>query len=313
MIIRTQNRVAQSRWTLSFTAVYAALACLAAGVLTRQLWIQPLLLAVSTLMLIEFNNANSLIRIYSRMVSSSFLVMMTMSAFLLPSTEVAVTQMAFILFYLYFFKAYQDPTSAGWVFYAFMGIGIASITFVQILFFVPVLWILLATNVLAFSARTFFASILGIIAPYWFVGGYYAYMNDLDYFRRHLLELLQLAPAFNMGILDEHRIITGCFILLLAVLGSVHFLIYSYQDKIRTRMMYETFITLAACSIAFTALQPRHFDKLLGMTIVTTAPLIGHYLALSHSKISNICFFVIIALALTITAYNLWMPSPIFS
>ncbi len=51
----------------------------------------------------------------------------------------------------------------------------------------------------------------------------------------------------------------------------------------------------------------------LAMAIVTTAPLIGHYSALSHTRISNICFMALIAMALIITLYNLWMPLTIFS
>lgn len=133
-------------------------------------------------------------------------------------------------------------------------------------------------------------------------------MGDWEYFARHFAELLLLAPMFNLSGLDSHRIVTGIFVVLMALLGMAHFLIYSYQDKIRTRMVYETFITLDLCIFLFILFQPRLFDVLLSMAIVTTSPLIGHYMALTHSKISNICFFAIIAMALSITAFNLWMP-----
>lgn len=303
-----QTRIAQSRWTLPFTAVYAAAACLANGLATEHLWIQTALLALSTLMMAELNNANALIRIFSRTVSCSFLVMSTMAAFLLPSVDAMVAQVGLVGFYLYFLKSYQDQTASGWVFYAFFFVGIVSIVFVQVLFFMPILWVLLATSILAFSARTFFASLLGIAAPYWFVGAYYVYRGDLAFFARHFAELVRLGPAFDLAVLDSHRLVTGAFVLLLALLGAAHFLIYSYQDKIRTRMVYETFITLDLCIFALMAVQPQHFDRLIAMAIVTTAPLIGHYLALSHNKLSNLCFFAIIAMALGITAFNLWMP-----
>ncbi|MDD2602579.1 MAG: hypothetical protein PHC48_02550 [Prevotella sp.] len=308
-----QTRIARSRWMLPTVAIYAAIVCLAEGVVTQQLWLQIILLAVSTLMIAELNNANSLIRIYSRTVSSSFLIMTLMAIFLLPSIKVAVTQLTVICFFLFLFRAYQNSSATGWVFYAFCSLGITSIVFVQVLFFMPILWILMATNVLAFSARTFFASILGVIAPYWFVGAYMFFTNDLDFLPRHFIELAQLGPVFDLSILDEHRLITGAFILLLAIIGSVHFWIYSYLDKIRTRMIYEILIILDACCFVFIVLQPQHFDVLLAMNILITAPIIGHYLALSHTKVSNICFFIIIALALLITVYNLWIPSPIFS
>lgn len=261
----------------------------------------------------EFNNANSLIRIYSPMVSCSLLVMTVMSSFLFSAVEPFVVQASLITFFIFFFKAYQNPTATGWIFYAFVALGIASIAFVQVLFFVPVLWILMANKVMAFSARTFFATLLGITAPYWFLASYYFYVGDVDYFARHFIDLAQIDSVFNLSMLDEHRIATLTLIFLLALVGSLHFITYSYLDKIRTRMIYETFITLDICCFALIAVLPQYFNQLLGIAIVCTSPLIGHYLALSHTKISNIFFFVIIALVLTITAYNLWMPLTIFS
>ncbi|MBM6992192.1 MAG: hypothetical protein I3J02_02865 [Prevotella sp.] len=312
MITYTQTKIAQSRWSLSFTAVYAVLVYFAAGLVTRELWIQLLLMGVSALLMVELNNANSLIRIYSRMVSCSFLVMTTMATFLIPSIDAAVIQTSIIGFYIYFFKAYQDQTASGWIFAAFFALGIISIPFVQVLFFVPVLWILMATNVLAFSGKTFFASVLGLIGPYWFVAAYYISIGNMGWIPYHFMELTHIEPAFNFTIIDTPRLITAVFILLLALLGSIHFLFYSYLDKIRTRMMYEILITLDVCCFAFILLQPQHFDKLMAMSIVTTAPLIGHYLALSHTKFSNIFFLLILFIALVITAFNLWMPSLIF-
>lgn len=313
MTTRTQTKIAQSRWALTGTAIYAALVCIASGAIAQGLWAQLLLLGVSALLMAGLNKAYSLVRIYSQIVPCSFLVMTTMSVFLLPSLGTAVTQLSLIVFFLCFFNAYQDPSATGRMFYAFLALGIASMAFVQVLFFVPILWILMATHVLVFNARTFFATLLGITAPYWFALAYYTYMGDMGYFARHFTELIQIDSVLNLALLDEHRIITLGFIFLLAAIGSLHFLTYSYQDKIRTRTIFETFITLDVFCFVLIILLPQHFDKLLGMAIVTTAPLIGHYSALSHTKISNISFLAIIVMAFIITAYNLWMSLTIFS
>ncbi|MBP7857207.1 MAG: hypothetical protein KAZ98_04970 [Prevotella sp.] len=313
MIIRAQNRIAESRWAFPVTAIYSVLLCFVLGIVERQLWIQTALMAVAALMMVELNNANSLIRIYSRMVSCSFLVMTMLAAFMFDSIPVGIVQLTFIAFYQSIFRAYQDQDAVGRVFYAFFAIGVASVVFGKILFFLPVLWILLATNVLAFNVRTFFASVLGIIAPYWFVGAYYIYMGQLSRLWEHMVDIAQFDRPFDFSVLDTPRIITLVFVLVLALLGSVHFLLYSYQDKIRTRMLYEMFITLDACCFVFLFLQPQQFDNLLSMAIVTTSPLIGHFLALTHSKLSNIAFFLIVVTALAVTAYNVWSSLAIFS
>lgn len=305
---RIQNRIAESRWALPTTAAYGILVCLAAGMFSIGHLLETVLLLVATLMMVELNNSNSLIRIYNRMVSCSFLVMTTMSSFLLSSPEAGMVQVAFIAFLLLIFKAYQDKEAAGWVFYAFFAIGLGSIVFVQLLYFVPILWILLGANILALSGRTFLASIIGLIAPYWFVGAYYILTGHLEVLASHFMTLAQLGEPLAIATLGEHRLVTLLFILLIAVISSVHFILYSYKDKIRIRMIYEMLITLDTCCFIFILLQPQHADMLLSMSIVTTAPLCGHLLALSHTRLSNVFFFVTIAVAVAITAYNLWMP-----
>ena len=84
---RIQNRVAGSRIALPVTAVYALLVCLINHLVGQSLWLQLLLLAVSTLLMVQLNNINALIRIYSRMVSCSFLVLMSMVTFIFPGLE----------------------------------------------------------------------------------------------------------------------------------------------------------------------------------------------------------------------------------
>lgn len=305
---RIQNRIAESRWSLPATALYGLLVCLVAGLFAVDHLLEFVLLVIATLMMVELNNSNSLIRIYSRMVSCSYLVMTTMASFLLSSPEAGMVQVAFIAFCLLIFKAYQDKDAAGWVFYAFFAIGLGSIVFVQMLYFVPVLWVLLATNILAFSSRTFIASLLGLIAPYWFVGAYYILTGHLEVLADHFAALAVFSQPLILTGLDEHRIVTLLFILFVAAISSIHFILYSYKDKIRIRMIYEMFIALVTCCYIFIILQPQHTDMLLSMSIVAAAPLCGHLLALSNSKVSNIFFFVITALALILTAYNLWMP-----
>lgn len=302
---RIQNRIAQSRWALPITAVYGLLVCLAGGLITERLWLQFLLLLVSTVLMAELNNTYSLIRIFSRMVSCSFLVMTTMSLFLFKSLDVGVVQLSFISFLLLLLRTYQSPTDTGWVFYSFCALGVGSVVFPKMLLFVPILWILMAVYVQSFSAKTLIASILGLIIPYWFVAAWLLYNDNMGYLATHFISIFQFHKPFDFTIISFHQLLTFLFIVALSVIGAVHFNIYSYQDRIRIRMIYEMFIVLDACCFVFAVLQPQYFNELLGMSIVLTAPLIGHFLALTHSKLSNIVFFILVAIALFITGFNL--------
>ncbi len=308
MIKRAQNRIAQSRWSLPVTAIYGLLVFLLSGMAEQRLWPQLLIVSASTMMMVILNNSNSLIRIYSRMVSCTFCAAMFMIPFLFTSLRTGVAQLSFIVYLFFLFHAYQDKGAVGRVFYAYLSLGIGSLAQVELLYLVPLLWVFQATNVLSYSFRTYSASLLGLLVPYWFVGGYWLYMGLPEEFVRHFLPLTTWHPFFDYSSIDIHRWFTVSFVGLLGIIGSVHFLAYSYQDKIRTRMIYEMFIGLEVCFLAIIFLQPHYFDLLLSLLIVTVSPLIGHFFALTRSRITNIMFFVLILAALSLTLYNVWKP-----
>lgn len=306
MIKRTQNRIAESRWALPICAAYTLLICLISGLFSEGIWAQLALTAIATLLMVELNNRNSLIRIYSRMVSCSFLVMTMMTPHKIESIDGCIVSMCFVAFYLALCNAYQDKKATGYVLWAFAAIGVASIVWIQILLFIPVLWVLTATNILAMSLRTFVTSILGVIMPYWFLSAYYIYIGDIMPIVDHIAAIANFEPLFIYKNCSINDFLPLCFIILLAITGSIHFLRTSYKDKIRTRMIYEMFITMSVATIVLILLQPQHANIATHLLIISTAPLIGHFLALTSTKITNIASLAIMATALVITALNLW-------
>lgn len=278
---------------------------LAAGFVTEVSWLNFALLFVSVMMMVELNNSNALIRIYSRMVSCSFLVMTTMSLFLFQTVDVAVVQITFIAFLLLMLRSYQEPNATGLTFYAFCALGIASIVFPQILLFLPPLWIVMATYIQNFSPRTFLSSIIGVIAPYWFVTAWLIYTGKYAWLGTHFISILQFGTPFYLVDVKLQEWLTFALVLLCAIIGSIHFLMYSYQDRIRIRLIYEMFIVLDGLTMFFALIQPQHLDCLLGMAIVLTAPIIGHWLALTSSKLSNIVSMLLAAAAFALTIYNM--------
>lgn len=308
IVKRFQNRVAESRIALPVTGVYAFAVCALGGLFTEQLWVQFVLLAVSSFLMMELNNVNALIRIYSRMVSCSFLVLAVMSQYLVVDVRCGIVQACFIAFYLFLFSAYQDNRAMGRVFYAFLMLGIASTMFVQILFFVPLVWVLLCTNLMVRSFRAFVSSLFGLLVPYWFMVAYYLYIDDVNSLLDHFLQIAQFGPVLGWMDMPVSHILTAAYVAILAVVGMIHFRLNNYKDKIRTRMLFEIFSVLALAAIVFMILQPQHIDYLLALLIVSTSPMIGHYIALTNTFITNISFYVMLVVALIITCVNLWMP-----
>ena len=305
---RFQNKVAESRYALTLMAIYALGVWYLGGLVENQLYLQLAFLCVSAYLMIEINNSNALIRIYSRMVSCSFLALTSMATFLFPSLRESIVQLCFITSYTIIFHIYQDKDSPGQIFYAFLCLGIASVLFIQVLYFVPLLWLLIGFKMMAFSFRMFFASIVGLITPYWFLAPLSFFTGHFDSLVEHITSIASFQPLFQYQRFNDHHYITFAFVCLVAIIGMVHYLRNSHMDKIRTQMIYELLMWMNLLTVVFIILQPQHYEILLGMMIVNTSPFIGHFLALTHTRLTNVTFYLLIFLILFITAYNLWIP-----
>ena len=309
---RIQNRIAEGRYSLPIVAIYALCIWYLGGLVGQKLYIQLAFLAVSTYLMVELNNSNALIRIYSRMVSCSFLALTSMAIFLFPSLKIALLQLCFITFYIILFHTYQDKQSPGLTFYAFLCLGVGSLAFVQVLFFLPFLWLVMMFYLMAFSHKNFWASILGITLPYWLLAPVAILSGNLDMFISHFSQIAQFQPLFQYQQLNDHHVVTLLFVVVLAVIGTIHYLRRSYLDKIRNRMLYFSFMMVGALALVFVILQPQHIEPLTCIIIINTCPLIAHFIALTHTRATNMLFCLIIACILLLTAYNLWIPSLLF-
>lgn len=303
-----QNKIAASRFSLPVTATLAALVWVAVGLKTGNIWVEFAFTIVSTLLMVELNNRNALMRTYSRMVSCSFLALMTMATLPHPELKAAIVTLCIIAFYLILWNGYQDHQSAGWTFYAFFCIGLASTVFIQIGYYLPILWILMMFFTNSFSIRTFMASIIGVIAPYWFAAGYYFYTDNTQWLTDHFADFINYHDLFDYSQVTGHQVINIAFILFLGILGMVHFLHTSYADKIRTRMIYESFIMMNVVTLIFLILQPQHTYELGGIMIVNTAPLIAHFITFTKGRLSNITFIAILVVMLIIMLFNIFIP-----
>lgn len=270
-------------------------------------------LALSTYLLTVMNNAYALIRVYSRMLPCAFLALSCMACFLFPALHGAITQLLVIATYLILFQTYQDTTSTGRTYYGFLCLGLASLTHVHIIFYLPLFWVLMWTNLQALSWRTFFASLLGLITPYWYIGCWLIYQEDFTPIVTHFSPLWEFQPFFDFSVLNIGQTATLILLVAFSMLGAIHFWQTSFLDKIRIRHFYSFFIRMNLLTCLLICLQPQHYDPLIRIAIINTAPLIAHYISLTHSRVSNILFYLILILVLSLTAYNIiWMQSLTF-
>jgi len=309
VIKRIQNKVAESRYTLPAAAAYGVVIWLVCGLVQQNWWIQFACFALATYLMVELNNSNALIRIYSRSVSALFILLSCAACFLFPSVEGAITQVCIVASLLVLFRSYQDKMAAGSTFYGFLALTIGSLAHVQILWFIPFYWILMVFFIFSMSMRTFLASLLGILLPYWCLFTWVLWRDgdDLSLFTQHFGPLGDLQIPVDYTALPLPLILTFVLIAALSTTGVIHYLRTSFFDKIRIRQIYYSFIFLNAVAAFFLLVQPQQYDVTLRMMIVTTSPLIAHFVSLTHTRLTNIAFFTIIGVALILTVFNLWI------
>lgn len=324
MLKRTQNRVAESRVALPTAMVYSMIVWLVSGRLFPTTsgslaevwqggWVQLACFFVSVYLITELNNSNALIRIYSRTVSCAFIVLMCAGNFLFSSVCGSIAQVCMLTAYLALFRTYQDKASMGWTYYAFLCLGLVSVFFIQIVFFVPVLWLLMAFQLSSLSWRTFFASFLGILTPYWFILPLLLYKGNVGELSTHFAALTDFQPLFtSVSALTVNELLLLTFVVALGITGTIHYQRKKSGDNIRIRLFYDCFILMWIATAIFVVLQPQHYDVLIRLLIINVAPLIAHFLALTNTRITNIAFYAICAVALLVTFFNLWRPLLLF-
>ena len=307
---RLQNRIAESGTALPIAAVYAigiwAIAMFG-GSPTLFAWPQMACYAAASYMMVELNNSNALIRVRSRMVGATFIILSCLYVNGFQSLLGALGLVGIIATILQLFTTYQDKQAAGKTYYAFLALGCSSLLYAEYLYYVPILWILMISRLNSFSWRTMMASILGIITPYWFASLWLFYTWDFTAITEHLSDLNSFVFPANYLAVTLEQLLVYVFLATVSITGIIHFWQYSYEDKIHVRQLFGFFIAINLLTLLFIALQPQQFDAFIRIVIICTSPILAHFLTLTHSRITNIAFFVILSTCIIITFMNLWM------
>ncbi|MGN0220892.1 MAG: hypothetical protein ACI4BA_02050 [Prevotella sp.] len=309
---RLQNHISESRTALPVMAGYGFLVWIAGGLIADNRWLQFAFFALASYLMVELNNRFALIRIYSRMVSCSFIMLGTSALFLFDSFSETVTMFCMVVVFLGLFKTYQNPLATSETYVLSLALGINSVLSVHVLWFVPLIWLLTLSVLQSFSARTWGASLLGLLTPYWFLTPLHLYREDISPLVAHFEQLASFHTWWEYSCIDLSHLLFFALLCLLSSIGIFHIWHTGYNDKIRTRQYYTCFSITNIYVFVLIALQPQLYHALIHAAIIGTSVHIAHFIALTNSKITNLMFCAIIVVVLSLTAFNLWISSSIF-
>ena len=302
-----QNRIAESGLVLPVMLGYSMVVWMIAGLLTHSWWPQFVCLVLSAYVMVEMSTTFALLRIRSRMVSGVFIALSCTMSFLFGSLSGGLVQLFFVMGLLLLLTTYQNEQMRGRIFYAFVLFGLSSVLSAHLLLFVPLLWVLMGTQLQSLTWRGWMASVIGLLTPYWFLSVWFIYQRDFTPLANHFSSLMAFSPlpATYLKLSVAHWM-AYVLILALTVTGIVHFWRNSIDEKIRTRLIYGLFTSLTVACLLLTLLQPQLYDPLMRLAVVCASPFIAHFLTLTSSRITNIAFFVILAVILAVTVGNLF-------
>ncbi len=300
-----QHIVSESRLVLPFTAAWGILVWLAYGLADDGLWAQFACFSASAWLMYVLDNAYAFIRVYSRMVYVAYIWFSCAACFLFSSLGGAVVGLCAVASYCALFRCYQDRRSPGFSFYAFALLGIASLFRVHVLFFVPLLWLLMAFCIRCLGWRTLFASLFGLCVPYWFVCSYVVWTGDWPLLAAHFAQLVQTGQPFDFALLPPGHWAAFGLLLAAGLVGMTHYYRQSHDDKIRTRMFYNFFVALWAASALLVVACPHLSDLGLRLMAINVSPLMAHFTALSRMRLAKVVFVAFAVSTLLITVFNL--------
>lgn len=282
-----------------------------------ELWPSLALFAVAVYLMVELNNRNALMRRYSRMVSCAYIALMMMCPWLVTDPEIMGVQLCVIAALSLLFTTYQQREAVGRKYWAYLMIGVASVVWPPVLVLLPLLWIGEAAFLMSFSGRAFFASLLGVVTPWWLAVPTVVYLDMWPRLVEHVtasvpdaasLAAFTFTPALP---LPPMEIAAVGFVAVLTVTGIVHFFRQSFHDNIHVRMLYQLLTLLAVAAlvlaVAVAALPwptlpaARHMEALL---VATASPLVAHFVTFSTTRLTGIVFFVMLALVAVFTVLN---------
>jgi hypothetical protein len=273
------------------------------------LWInKPVCLFVYLIigyMLIRMNNTFGLIRARASVQTSIFLLLVAACPPTQQLSPGGIATLLFVIALYLLFNAYQRSRAAGYIFHAFLFVGLGSLIFPQITLLTPVL-LIGASNFKALNLRSLLAAFIGWSLPYWFLFGHTFYYDNMELLYRPFIELATFCPI-DFSIFTTGELAVLEYSLVLFTVASIHCFTQSYKDKIRTRVHLQFFIMLNVCIYMLIALQPALCVSLLPLSLVGVSMLTSHMFVLTSNKVSNI-FFISSTVGLIFLFYiNLWM------
>lgn len=221
-----------------------------------------------------------------------------------PTQSVVAPLFVLMLFSL--LRSYESYDASSTIFNAFLFTGLAGFIVPCVVWISPFVFFYMI-YLRSLSAKTFFAGIIGLTLPYWFLFSYGVYTDNISLVVPYLSACVQFHPFTDYALLSISQIVSLASLLLLFIVYGAFYMQSAFKDKVQTRIMLTSIFWMGVWTFLLILLQPRYLNALLPAAAVSTAVLGGHLFALSFGRVVRIVFYSTIILLVLLLVFNQWI------
>lgn len=222
--------------------------------------------------------------------------------FPLKSTSLGVFCLILAIYQL--FISYHDPEAKSNAYNAALLIGIGSLLWVHILWFLPLFWLGMY-NFRSLSPRSFMASVMGVGTVYWFLLGWCIWQRDFTPFSVPFSALFKIRFLMTEGIGLLDWIGIG-IVSLLTIASAINIITHEYEDTLRTRQFLSFLIIMCGWAFGLFILYEQVSDEFLETACVPAAILIAHFFTVMHGKVIFWLFYATLILFIALLFIRIW-------
>ena len=203
------------------------------------------------------------------------------------------------------FISYHDPEAKSNAYHAALLLGVGSLLWVHILWFLPLFWMGMY-NFRALNMRTFLASLLGIGTVYWFLLGWCVWLRDFTPLTIPLGALLKIGFPVSpeIGLPGWAGIL---WVASLTIASAINIITHEFEDVLRTRQYLFFLIALSVWAFALYFLYGQASEEFLETACVPTSMLIAHFFTVMRGRAVTWVFYSTIVLFISLLILRLWI------
>lgn len=172
------------------------------------------------------------------------------------------------------FISYHDPEARSRAFNAGWFIGIGSLLWAYLLWFLPLFWIGMY-KLRSFSLKMVLSSLIGTTVVYWFVFGWCVWVGDYTILKTTAGLLLNFNPL-QFPDTEWTGWLSIAYTIILTAVASGNILIHEYEDNLRSRQLLSFLMLAALWSLVLFFLYEESSDEFLLAMALPASLLIAH-------------------------------------